>query len=57
MADLWRKAKEISGISDHAELERTVLTQFIQREAGRQLALLGGTMPDFKVPARERPGQ
>ena len=52
---LWRKAREISGIADRAQLERTVLTQFIQREAGRKLVAMGGPMPDFVPAPRERP--
>jgi hypothetical protein len=53
--ELWRKAQEISGISDPAELERAAVTCFIQREAAKQLISMGGTMPDFKPAPRERP--
>jgi hypothetical protein len=52
---LFRRAMEISGVSDRDKLMQMALTTFIQREAGRQLALLGGTMPDCEVPRRERP--
>jgi hypothetical protein len=51
---LWRKAEDISGISDRAELEKAALTAFIQREAGRRLIEMGGTMPDAKAPPRRR---
>ncbi|HCF25480.1 MAG TPA: DUF2191 domain-containing protein [Novosphingobium sp.] len=52
--ELWKRASELSGITDKAELERAAITDFIRREAGRQLAALGGTMPDAKAPPRRR---
>lgn len=52
---LWRRAGVLSGIRDRAQLEREVLTQFIQREAGRKLVAMGGTMPNFVPAPRERP--
>ena len=55
LRDLWRQAAELSGIADHEELERRAVTTFIHLEAGRQLAAMGGTMPDLQVPPRERP--
>lgn len=53
--ELWRKAREISGISDRIELERVAVTSFIQREAAKRLIAMGGTMPGFKPAPRERP--
>lgn len=55
LRDLWRQAAELSGIETREELERRAVTTFIHLEAGRQLAALGGTMPDIQVPPRERP--
>jgi hypothetical protein len=55
LRELWRQAAELSGIEDREELERRAVTTFIHLEAGQQLAALGGTMPDLKVPPRERP--
>jgi hypothetical protein len=52
---LWQRAEEISGLSDRDALLRAALTAFIQKEAARQLAAMGGSMPDFTVPPRERP--
>ena len=52
---LWRKAGEISGITDRAELERAAVTSFIRREAAKRLIAMGGTMPDFQPAPRERP--
>jgi len=54
--ELWRKASEISGISDQAELEKAAVTSFIQREAGRRLIAMGGSMPDAQAPPRRRFG-
>jgi hypothetical protein len=55
IADLWERAHRISGIDDRNSLLKAALTTFIRREAGRGLIALGGTMPDFTVPPRERP--
>lgn len=55
LADMWRTAGELSGISDREELEREVLKTFIRRTAARRLAELGGSMPDFVAAPRERP--
>lgn len=52
--DLWEQAHKISGISDRDELIEAALSLLIQREAGRQLAEMGGTMPDIKAPPRRR---
>lgn len=55
LLELWRKASEISGITDRAELERAALTSFIRREAAKRVIAMGGTMPDFQPAPRERP--
>ncbi|MBS3927639.1 MAG: type II toxin-antitoxin system VapB family antitoxin [Sphingomonadales bacterium] len=52
--ELWKQAELISGVKDRSELEHRVLTEFIQREAGRQLAALGGTMPNATAAPRRR---
>lgn len=54
-AQLWDNAQRLSGIDDRSKLIEAALTALIQREAGRQLALMGGTMPDLEVPPRDRP--
>mgnify|MGYP001035417328 CR=1 FL=1 len=54
LAALWRKAHDISGISDRAELEKVILTSFIQHEAARALIAMGGSDPDAKAAPRER---
>jgi hypothetical protein len=53
--ELWRKAREISSISDHGELERAVLTRFIQSEAAKKLIAMGGSDPEAWAAPRERP--
>lgn len=52
--DLWRKARQVSGIEDRGELERAVIESFIRHEAGKRLIALGGTMPDFEPAPRRR---
>jgi len=52
---LWEKAHRLSGIADREALLKAALTALIRREAARQFAEISGTMPDFTVPARERP--
>lgn len=53
-SDLLERARMISGIEDKDRLIEAALTCFIHREAGRQLAEMGGTMPDAKAPPRRR---
>ncbi len=55
MDALLRRASEITGESDRERLLEMALNALIQREAARQLARLGGTMPDLAVPQRDRP--
>jgi hypothetical protein len=52
---LWVRAGELTGIRDHDELIEAALTALIRRESGKGLIALGGTMPDFAIPPRERP--
>ena len=49
------QAKDITGITDEHALIEAALLALIQREAGRRLIALGGTMPDAWAPPRERP--
>ncbi|HYJ83234.1 MAG TPA: type II toxin-antitoxin system VapB family antitoxin [Allosphingosinicella sp.] len=53
---LIEEAGQLLGIRDRGEVVREALRAVIQREAGRRLAALGGTMPDFKAPPRRRFG-
>lgn len=51
---LWEQAHEISGIKDKGQLMLAALQSLVQTEAGKQLAELGGTIPDIKAPPRRR---
>ena len=53
--DLWERARELTGIDNRDALIEEALIALIRREAGRRLIALGGTMPDFTAPPRERP--
>ena len=53
-SDLLERARVISGVEDKDQLIDAALTCFIYREAGRQLAEMGGTMPDAEAPPRRR---
>jgi Arc/MetJ family transcription regulator len=46
--NLVRQAQECTGITDRTALLREALKALIHREASRQLAALGGTMPDLE---------
>ncbi len=51
---LIERAAELTGIKERATLIRMALESLVAREAGRRLALLGGTMPDLEAPPRRR---
>jgi hypothetical protein len=52
---LFNRASAMTGETDRERLLQLALNALIQREAARQLARLGGTMPDLVVPQRDRP--
>ncbi len=52
--DLLAKAEEYTGIKERSALIRKALTTLIQIEAGRRLALLGGSDPDIQDIPRRR---
>lgn len=49
---LYEKAARWSGIEEKSKLVNHVLQQYVQREAGRRLAEMGGTMPDLELTPR-----
>jgi len=49
--ELVREARKYTGIEEKTALIHEAL---IAREAGKRLAALGGTMPDFELPRRRR---
>jgi hypothetical protein len=55
MEELLARARELTGIGDRDSLIREALRLLVAREAGMRLARLGGTMPEFNAPPRERP--
>jgi len=52
--DLLRIAREYTGIEEKTALIHAALREIISHQAGRRLAALGGTMPDFRVGRRRR---
>lgn len=52
---LFARAREITGIDNRRALVNEALSALIAREAGARLSRLGGSMPDYTAPARERP--
>ena len=53
--DLLAQAADAMGVSERSVLLHEGLKLIVQREAARQLILLGGTMPDAEAPPRRRP--
>ena len=52
--ELVRAAQEYTGLTERTALLREALKALIHLEASRQLAALGGTMPDLKDIPRTR---
>lgn len=51
---LLEHVEHYTGIDNRAEAIREALSKFVQHEAAKQLAALGGTMPGFKAAPRRR---
>jgi Arc/MetJ family transcription regulator len=52
--ELFAQAQEFSGLTEKSAVVREALKAFVEREAARRLARMGGTQPDAKVPPRRR---
>ena len=52
--DLVAAAQEYAGLKEKSALPRAALTAFVEREAARRLARLGGTEPGIKRVPRRR---
>jgi Arc/MetJ family transcription regulator len=52
--DLLRSAQEYTGVAEKTALVREALKALIERESGRRLAAMGGTMPDLDTIPRRR---
>jgi Arc/MetJ family transcription regulator len=56
-ADLLKKAARLTGIAQKTALIHRGLEALIERESGRRLARLGGSMPSLRRIRRRRPGR
>jgi hypothetical protein len=54
---LVQEARRLTGINDHDLLLREALRALVAREAAARLARMGGTMPDYSAPPRQRPAR
>jgi Arc/MetJ family transcription regulator len=52
--ELFAKAQELAGVTEKSAVIREALKAFVEREAARRLARMGGTQPDAKAPPRRR---
>ena len=53
--ELFAKAQKYAGVLEKSAVIREALKAYIEVEAGRRLARMGGTVPDAKAPPRRRP--
>ena len=53
--ELLVQAQEYTGVKEKSALVNHALKALVEREAGRRLARLGGSMPGLKAPPRRRP--
>jgi Arc/MetJ family transcription regulator len=51
---LLERAKFYSGLEENTSIIRLALKKFVEGEAARRLALLGGSQPNLEVPPRRR---
>ena len=52
--DLVAAASEYTGLTEKSAIVQVALKSFVEREAARRLAALGGTEPDLVAPPRRR---
>jgi Arc/MetJ family transcription regulator len=52
--ELLAKAQQYAGVTEKSVVVNEALKAFVEREAARRLARLGGTGPDAKAPRRRR---
>lgn len=53
--ELLAKAQEYTGVKEKSALLNQALKAFVEREAARRLARLGGSDPGAEAPPRRRP--
>jgi Arc/MetJ family transcription regulator len=51
---LFANAQRFAGVAEESAVVRAALTAFVEREAGRRLAGMGGMDPGAKAPPRRR---
>ena len=51
---LFANAQRFAGVAEKSAVVRTALKAFVEREAGRRLAKMGGTESDAKAAPRRR---
>jgi Arc/MetJ family transcription regulator len=51
---LFANAQRFAGVAGKSAVVQAALKAFVEREAGRRLAQMGGTEPDAKAPPRRR---
>ena len=54
--ELFARAQEYAGADEKSAVIKKALQAFVEREAGRRLARMGGSAPDAKAPPRRRFG-
>ena len=52
--EMMAKALRYTGITERSALVQRAVRELVEREAGKRLAALGGTMPDFVAGPRKR---
>ena len=52
--ELFSKAQAFAGVTAKSAVVREALKAFVEREAARRLARLGGAIPNAKAPPRRR---
>lgn len=52
--EMMAKASRYTGITERSTLVQRAVRELVEREAGKRLAALGGTMPDFVAGPRKR---
>jgi Arc/MetJ family transcription regulator len=53
--ELFAKAQEFAGVREKSAVVREALKAFVEREAARRLARMGGAEANVKVAPRRRP--
>jgi Arc/MetJ family transcription regulator len=52
--ELFARAQAFAGVTAKSAVVREALKAFVEREAARRLACLGGAIPNAKAPPRRR---